>query len=84
MGVEAPHLAQSHRGAQECSSITEDGRPSVEVWDRGNEALGTSGGLWLRQSLETRGGESSFCSDLGSQFGGVEASAGAATEVGFT
>lgn len=82
--MEAPHLAQSHRGPQGCSSITEDGRPSEEVWDRGNGALGTSEGLWLRQSFEARGGESSFCLDLGSQLDAVEASVGAATEVGFT
>lgn len=61
MGGEAVQLAQSHRGSHGCSSPTEDMRSSEEVvWDCGNEALGTSGGLGLRQSLEAKGGESCF------------------------
>lgn len=55
-------------------------RPSEEVCDSGNEALGTSGGLGLRQSLETWGGESSFCLDRD----GVGASAGGGMEEAFS
>ena len=76
MGGEAAQLAQSHRGPQGRSSPTEDVRPSEEVWDSGNEALGTTGGLGLRQSLETRGGESSLSLDLDSRQDRAEASTG--------
>lgn len=78
--MEAAQLAQSHRGPQGCSSTTEDGGPSEKVWDCGNEALGTSGGLGLRQSLERMGGDSSFSLDLQSHQDTVEASTGGGME----
>lgn len=77
--MEAAQLARSFRGPQGCTSTTEDARPSEEVWENG--ALGASGTLGLRQSLEIRGGESSFCLDLEDS---VEASAGGVMEEGFT
>lgn len=65
--MEAAQLAQSHRGPQVCSTSTEEDRPSEEVWDFGNEALGSSEGLEFGKSLESRGGESSFFLELESR-----------------
>ena len=79
LAVEAAQLARSFRGLQGCISTTAGGRPSEEVWENG--AFRASGTMGLRQSLEIRGGEFSFCLDLEDS---VEASAGGVMEEGFT
>lgn len=78
--MESMHLALSQRGPHGYIGTDEDLRPSEEVWENWNEALGTSEALELRQSLETETGKS-FCLDLEDS---VDASVEGVMEEGFT